>query len=1303
MMDIQRNFSFLFFSVALLLLMAIFSWRAADRQTNTVDAEQPVQSQVLPSTLSMSDRVLNEKPKTWRAHQSVDSFSPWARDLVKTVEAGRPVQLSLNGEDRVLLMAPVDILTEDFRVGLGGDLANGLDTSLRVFGGHSPSTCRPVTKLGQDPEPLLAPDSMAHASMAVVGSTVFLSMIEPDGALVEVMGRPKPGSPDEMEFRSLITEAADQPQYIQQSGCQSGCADGCGQDNHVCSLIDTRALNPDVPFTDDDPWLDPEGELQPNGEVWIGYAQPGGADPTRPSNNTDLSIIPVPRPPIYSGTLKRIPVMWVVNKGTTGSATQGNLEVRTSKFLSLFGQVELLFENQVGFKLELQELILIPNSAAYAENFAHLNNSQGSILGPFSKWLERNRPKSSYNQEMSVGFSSHPAGGGVAVGGGYPGFPSSRCTSVGNMKTVAHEMGHVFGAGHTNGGIMGSGGWDFYTPRQGGWENDNGTPKTPVDQMYSKCNKIGKYNNNIMRNPTWAPFAIHNKYTTDVGKSITFNPIFNDKLHTKSGVEDNIIYLEEVGSVLPIGAGTVTHDHLRATFTPAPGFRGVAWFNYTIRGNLGNNGKGFAHRATVAITVGSDTRRYAITIPAGTSVEFLPLQSTFGDITLKPSQSIVYKDANPNAKTKIVIRARPDASGTDQMKYVKNGTTYTVNITYINAPPAEVVDDFIPFNGIDTRLRFNPLHNDRAPGFRNLRDVSVVLGGTEDDPTKDQDYFDDAYVLSSATSLDPQLGSLSTEKGHATVGSVSTQFNSGEMSFTRNTVGGIARIQYTAQDSLQRQATGIAHLVLPMVTIQRPSPDPSQTTHAHINSPLVIESTVHPSTTAPLTGNVARSYLKLSGPGSIPFSSWNTNLRVAEAASAGQFILRVTGSDGGLSTWQQCVVQVHATATNWPDDGNVAGYVLHNGQPNDTNGLIYDLDDLGATVVNHDDNSNNFTTTWSKLSGPGTATFVAPGNPGSEVTFSAPGTYTLRLLMDDSKAKSVHDFILNVMEATDPDTDGDQFPDAFEIAKGSDPNDINDIPANFDPIHWGPARDITGSLADFDLSGTLLYAWNGGGPALSAGGINFTTGPDLGQVNDSFDPYDRGGDADYEQLLASGSWENTVGVNAPLHISGLTIGETYQIQVWVADTRSCCPGRIRNFNTLEAGNPEVDLNPGVFGDEANHPGQFVIGTFVPTTTSMFLGIRGNTGGPQYNAIMIRNIPPLPVDPRIVSSAFDGSAFDLIVTGLDPAKTYELRTSTDLGEFSSLEPAATFTGGANHTFTDPAPVGTTRFYRIFELP
>ena len=101
-----------------------------------------------------------------------------------------------------------------------------------------------------------------------------------------------------------------------------------------------------------------------------------------------------------------------------------------------------------------------------------------------------------------------------------------------------------------------------------------------------------------------------------------------------------------------------------------------------------------------------------------------------------------------------------------------------------------------------------------------------------------------------------------------------------------------------------------------------------------------------------------------------------------------------------------------------PNSATLAGSVSDDGVP------------AGATL----------TSTWSQLPGaPGTATFTNPNSPTTDVTFSAPGTYVLRLTADDTELQGHDDVsvtvnaantgVLNVPVSTSSD-------DAEELSSG---------------------------------------------------------------------------------------------------------------------------------------------------------------------------------------------------------------------------------------------------------------------------
>jgi hypothetical protein len=55
------------------------------------------------------------------------------------------------------------------------------------------------------------------------------------------------------------------------------------------------------------------------------------------------------------------------------------------------------------------------------------------------------------------------------------------------------------------------------------------------------------------------------------------------------------------------------------------------------------------------------------------------------------------------------------------------------------------------------------------------------------------------------------------------------------------------------------------------------------------------------------------------------------------------------------------------------------------------------------------------TSTWSKVSGPGTVTFADPAKPATTATFSAAGSYTLRLTASDTAKTSSDDIVVTVL------------------------------------------------------------------------------------------------------------------------------------------------------------------------------------------------------------------------------------------------------------------------------------------------
>ena len=176
-------------------------------------------------------------------------------------------------------------------------------------------------------------------------------------------------------------------------------------------------------------------------------------------------------------------------------------------------------------------------------------------------------------------------------------------------------------------------------------------------------------------------------------------------------------------------------------------------------------------------------------------------------------------------------------------------------------------------------------------------------------------------------------------------------------------------------------------------------------------------------------------------------------------------------------------------------------------------------------------------------------------------------------------------------------------------------------------ITWGAPTDVTGTLADFSTNGTFHEGYSGDNAAIvvDPGGLNIAFQSASNLANGVFgnaDPAARA-NADYDALLQNATW---AGGNTSIQLgsqNALTAGSIYEIQLWVADTRSCCANRQKSYGDTD-GVSSITLNSGAL-DGTNT--DFVIGTFTAdgaTQTLSFVG--GGATHPQYNAIMVRQIP-----------------------------------------------------------------------------
>lgn len=142
-------------------------------------------------------------------------------------------------------------------------------------------------------------------------------------------------------------------------------------------------------------------------------------------------------------------------------------------------------------------------------------------------------------------------------------------------------------------------------------------------------------------------------------------------------------------------------------------------------------------------------------------------------------------------------------------------------------------------------------------------------------------------------------------------------------------------------------------------------------------------------------GKLSLRWSKLSGPGTVSFTSTGSEDTTATFSLAGNYTLQLTADDGAQPRSDQ--VQITVTANQPPTvDAGV-----------DQTVTVLDSVALNGTVT--DDSLPNPPRTlsflWSKLSGSGLVTFTNATAEDTTATFSQAGIYVLQLTADDSAAK----------------------------------------------------------------------------------------------------------------------------------------------------------------------------------------------------------------------------------------------------------------------------------------------------------
>ena len=149
----------------------------------------------------------------------------------------------------------------------------------------------------------------------------------------------------------------------------------------------------------------------------------------------------------------------------------------------------------------------------------------------------------------------------------------------------------------------------------------------------------------------------------------------------------------------------------------------------------------------------------------------------------------------------------------------------------------------------------------------------------------------------------------------------------------------------------------------------------------------------------------------MSGPGAVTFGNASAVDTTASFSAAGTYVLKLEASDSLLSSSDTATITVNPASQNQPptvDAGSDQTVILPNSAT------------LSGTAS--DDGLPNppgtLTTAWSQFSGPGTVTFGDASSLSTTASFSASGSYVLRLTADDSALQTSDDLTVTVNPAS---------------------------------------------------------------------------------------------------------------------------------------------------------------------------------------------------------------------------------------------------------------------------------------------
>jgi RHS repeat-associated protein len=344
---------------------------------------------------------------------------------------------------------------------------------------------------------------------------------------------------------------------------------------------------------------------------------------------------------------------------------------------------------------------------------------------------------------------------------------------------------------------------------------------------------------------------------------------------------------------------------------------------------------------------------------------------------------------SPADTARIILEYR-DASNANVLATLDSGPTSSINdwLLLEDTRPAVPGTGWIRIRLIATRN--TGTHNDAffdALSFRALSTVGVKLNGT---------VADDGLPANSTLSVNWTKIS----------GPGNVAFAQANQTVTSATISapGTYVLRLSATDSLLSASDDIT------ITINGPNQAPSVNAGADQSITLPATSSLSGTTTddgLPAGSSVTSNWTKVSGPGTVTFAQPQSLNTTATFSAPGSYVLRLTATDTELSGSDDITINVQ------PAPANQAPVV--NAGADQTLASVNDTATLSGTATDDGLPANStLTLNWTKISGPGTVSFSQPHQAITTATFSAAGSYILRLSASDTALTASDDVLVTV-------------------------------------------------------------------------------------------------------------------------------------------------------------------------------------------------------------------------------------------------------------------------------------------------